>query len=112
MSMLVVTVDHSQQARRVASRFLVEVTPGVFAGSVSHRVREALLNQLECNAPQFTAVWMAQGRMEVRATGLREDGRRVVDLDGLPVASVPDNTTRGRVFRRRAELLAEEFPQD
>lgn len=112
MSMLVVTVDRSQQARRVASRFLVEVSPGVFAGTVSRRVREALLQQLELDAPQFTAVWMTRGRMEVRAKGSRVDGRQIVDLDGLPVVSVPDNTTRGRLFRRRVEDLAVDGPKD
>lgn len=109
--MLVVTVDRSQQARRVASRFLVEVSPGVFAGIVSRRVREALINRLECDAPQFTAVWMVRGRMKVHARGSRADGRQVVNLDGLPVVSVPDNTTRGRVFRRRASSLMEDDPQ-
>lgn len=99
--LLVVTVDRTDLARRTASRFLMEVAPGVFAGIVNQRVREGLLEQLRTEVPQYTAVWQEHGLMQSEAQGIRADGRQVIEFDGVSVVSVPDNTARGRMFRER-----------
>ena len=99
--LLVVTVDRTDLARRTASRFLIEVAPGVFAGIVNRRVREGLLEQLRTEIPQYTAVWRERGLLQSEAQGVRADGRQVIEFDGVPVVSVPDNTARGRMFRER-----------
>lgn len=103
--MLVVTVDRSRQARRSASRFLLEVSPGVFSGVVSRRVREGLLEALAADVAQYTAVWSEGGRVRFVYQGAREDGRSAALYDGIPLVEIPDSTARGRLFRKRVTQL-------
>lgn len=73
------------------TRWLVELTPGVFAGSVSSRVRDRLWSTVEERVGDGQAVLVHRVRNEqgwtVRTTG--RDRWRPVDLDGLILMERP-----------------------
>lgn len=103
--LVVLTVGKAQPARLIAARFLLEVSPGTFAGVINARVRGSLLAEVAQRVPQYTMVWSEGGKICSESQGSRYDGRRLVEHDGLPLVSVPDNTERGRMFRKRISFL-------
>lgn len=73
------------------TRWLVELAPGVFAGTVSARVREQLWTTLESRVADGQAVLLHRVRNEqgwtVRTAG--RDRWRPVDFDGLILMERP-----------------------
>ena len=100
MIVLVLTVV-PPRLRGHVSRWLMEISPGVYVGKVSARVRELLWEQVRENIADGRAVMVfPQGNEQ--GLGFRVHGQEwePVDYDGLTLMMRP-NTKAGRSAGRR-----------
>lgn len=77
------------------SRWLVEISPGVFIGSVSHRVRELLWEQTIANVKDGRAI-MAFPAPTEQGYDFRVHGHHwtPVDFDGLQLIMRPNSSQK------------------
>ncbi|MCC7119621.1 MAG: type I-E CRISPR-associated endoribonuclease Cas2 [Anaerolineales bacterium] len=92
--MMIALQNVPKKLRGELTRWLLEPTPGVFIGHVSARVRDFLWEKCktECGNGGVVQAWNTN--TEQRFT-MRMDGntkRSVVDMEGLKLVFIPENT--------------------
>lgn len=80
------------------SRWLFEISPGVFVGNVSARVRDALWERVEglCKDGRATMVYPARNEQHLAFRTHRSDWK-TVDCDGLELVLKPKGTEEASI---------------
>jgi CRISPR-associated protein Cas2 len=94
--MMIVLQNVPKKLHGELTRWMLEPSPGVFIGHVSARVRDFLWDKCkaECKNGSVVQVWNTNNEQHFT---MRMDGnakRSVVDMEGLQLVYIPNNSIR------------------